>query len=81
MRKVRLRVKEIACEKGLSEYELVARSGLDIRVVRRMVANQGVHQMMVSQLAKMAEGLGVPLCDLVDDSSNQQDKKTSGPSV
>jgi hypothetical protein len=30
-RKVRLRVKELAQQKGLSEWDLVARSGLDVQ--------------------------------------------------
>lgn len=68
-RVVRLRVKEF--QGNLTEWDLVARSGLDVRVVRRMIANQGVHNMFVSQLAKMADGLGVSLCDLIDDSFNQ----------
>jgi hypothetical protein len=68
---VQLKVKELAEQQKLSEWDLVARSGLDVRVVRRMIANQGVHQMLVSQLAKMAEGLQVPVRELIDDNFNQ----------
>lgn len=65
-RQVRLRVKELAEQKKLSEWDLAARSGLDVRVVRRMMANEGVHQMKVSQLAKMAEGLQVHIAELIE---------------
>lgn len=60
LRVVRLRVKELAQQQGLSEYELAARSGLDVRVIRRMINNEGVPQMKISQLARIGEALGVP---------------------
>jgi hypothetical protein len=63
-RNVRLRVKELAQQQGLSEWDLVAGSGLDVRVVRRMIANQGVRQMLVSQLARIGEALNVPTASL-----------------
>lgn len=66
-RVVSLRVKELAQQQRLSEYELAARSGLDVRVVRRMIANQGVHQMKISQLAKVAEALQVHIAEMIED--------------
>jgi transcriptional regulator with XRE-family HTH domain len=63
-RKVKLKVKELALAAGLSEWDLAARSGLDVRVIRRMLANQDVSQMKMSQLARIAEALGVPTASL-----------------
>ena len=63
---VRLKVKEVAEQKGLDKWDLVARSGVDARVIERMLAGEW-ERLYLTQLAKVAEGLGVHIADLIEE--------------
>lgn len=66
-REIRLRVQELAVERGLSDYDIASTARLDVRVVRRMFANQQVREMNLSQLARVAEVLQVPTSALFEE--------------
>lgn len=61
----RLRVKEVAQAKGVSQRQLHLRSGVDINTVRRILADPqtSVH---METLAKLAKVLGVDVSELVE---------------
>jgi transcriptional regulator with XRE-family HTH domain len=61
----RLKVREIAEQKGISQRQLFLRSGVDIRTVRRIWhdPHAGV---TVETLAKLARVLGVDVSELIE---------------
>ena len=65
-RRVRLRVQELAQQKGLSDLELAHQAGVDARVIRRMWTNQYEH-LLLHQLVRVAEALEVPTCALIEE--------------
>lgn len=67
MRKIRFKVQELAQAQGLSEWDLAARSGLGVRVIRRMIKNEHPERVTISQLARIAEALGVATGELIED--------------
>jgi transcriptional regulator with XRE-family HTH domain len=69
-RSVRLRVQELAKQKGLSDLELAHLAQVDVRVIRRMWANQYEH-LLLHQLVRVAEALGVPTCELIEEENNK----------
>jgi len=66
-RQVRLRVRELAAERGLSDYDIAGQARVDIRVVRKMLNNEQVREMKINQLARVAEVLDVPTSTLFVD--------------
>lgn len=66
-RQVRLCVRELAAERGLSDYDIASQARVDVRVVRRMLNNEQVREMTLSQLARVAEVLDVPTGSLFVD--------------
>lgn len=61
----RLRVKEVAQQKGISQRQLVIRSGLDIRVVQRIVRNEKAN-ILTTTLGRLAEALQVDVSELIE---------------
>lgn len=59
-RQIRLRVRELAAERGIDERELASQARLNVNVVRRMFANEQVRELKLNQLARVAEVLNVP---------------------
>ncbi|QBD81551.1 XRE family transcriptional regulator [Ktedonosporobacter rubrisoli] len=55
---IRLRVKEIAARRGISQRQLVLRSGLDIRVVQRVMRNSE-ENITLATLDKLARALNI----------------------
>lgn len=66
-RQVRLCVRELAAERGLSDYDIASQARVDVRVVRRMLNNEQVREMTLSQLARVAEVLQVPTSALFEE--------------
>jgi transcriptional regulator with XRE-family HTH domain len=66
-RQVRLCVRELAEQRGMDERELAGRARLDVRVVRRMMNNQDVMRMNLSQIVRVAEVLQVPTSSMFVD--------------
>lgn len=63
---VRLRVKELAQEKGISTAKLARMADLDNRTVYRLVRDPFAEVTTVT-LGRLAEALGVSVKDLVED--------------
>lgn len=59
-REIRLRVRELAAERGMSDYDIASQTRLDVRVVRKMMRNEDVRRMNLSQVVRVAEVLDVP---------------------
>jgi hypothetical protein len=68
---VHLHVKELAEQKRIGDLELAGRAGVDIRVIRRMFAQQGVGALLLSQLMRVADALEVDVCDLFEVSQRE----------
>ena len=82
---VRLRVKEIAVEKGMSIASLARKADLDNRTVYRIVHDPFAEITTVT-LGRLARGLGVSVKDLIEDapdlsSSGQDRKRRSGAKI
>jgi DNA-binding Xre family transcriptional regulator len=60
---IRLRVKELAQAKGLSQARLSRRSDIDLRVIQRLYANPGTNITMIT-LEKLARALEVEIGEL-----------------
>jgi transcriptional regulator with XRE-family HTH domain len=71
MKGIQLRVKELASARGWSDLELAGRSGVDVRVVRRMFA--GDHNIYLAQLAKVSATLEVEVCELIAQTKDAKD--------
>jgi len=73
---IRLRIKEVARQRGVSQRQLVLRSGLDIRIVQRVMRNDNTNITLIT-LDKLAKALGVDPCELIErvpDSPNTPDE-------
>lgn len=66
-RQVQLRVRELAEQRGLTDYDIASQARVDVRVVRRMLNNEQVREMTLSQLARVAEVLQVPTSALFEE--------------
>jgi transcriptional regulator with XRE-family HTH domain len=67
-RQIRLRVRELAAERGMDERELASQARMSVQVIRRMINNEQVQELKLNQLARVAEVLNVPTSALfVDD--------------
>jgi len=66
MPKTKLRIKEIATEKGFNISQLSRKTDLDIGLVRRYWHNR-TQSISLPALDKIAEVLGVRVIDLIED--------------
>lgn len=61
----RLKVKEVAQAKGISQRQLFIRSGVDIKTIQKIYRNP--HTVItVETLAKLADVLGVDVSELIE---------------
>lgn len=61
----RLKVKEVAKEKGISQRQLFIRSGVDIKTIQKIYRNP--HTVItVETLAKLAQVLDVDVSELIE---------------
>jgi transcriptional regulator with XRE-family HTH domain len=66
-RQIRLRVRELAAERGMDDYEVASQARMNVNVIRRMFTNQQVAEMKLNQLARVAEALNVPTSALFEE--------------
>jgi DNA-binding Xre family transcriptional regulator len=64
---IRLRIKEVAEEKGISIAKLARRADLDYKTVHR-IASDPYAEISTITLGRIAEALGVSVKELVEDS-------------
>jgi DNA-binding Xre family transcriptional regulator len=62
---IRLKVKEVALQKGISQRQLTLRSGLDIRIVQR-VFRDSTTNITLATLDKFAKVLEVDASSLIE---------------
>lgn len=62
---VRLKVKEVAQQKGVSQRQLYLRSGVDINIIRRIYRNPGAN-ITIETLGKLAKVLEVDVSELIE---------------
>lgn len=72
-RMLRLRVKEVAQEKGFSMNKLSQRSEVSYHIIRDIYRNP-FKTVNTDTINRLAETLGVPVTDLIEDAPNP-DKK------
>ncbi len=63
--KVRLRIKEVAIEKGFSQRKLSMRSGVDMRTVQE-IWHRPYRNVTTETLNKLANTLGVDASELIE---------------
>ncbi|HVB22941.1 MAG TPA: helix-turn-helix transcriptional regulator [Ktedonobacteraceae bacterium] len=63
---VRLKVKEVAKARGVSQRRLSLRSGIDINTIRRIFQNPTTANPTVGTLGKIADTLGVDVSELLE---------------
>lgn len=63
---VRLKVKEAATAKGVSQRRLSLRSGIDINTIRKIFQHPTTANPTVETLGKIADTLGVDVSELVE---------------
>ena len=63
---IRLKVKEVAQAKGISQRKLFFRSEVDIRTIQKIYKDPYTN-ITIQTLAKLAKGLGVTSCELIED--------------
>ena len=66
---IRLRIKEIAAEKGISIAKLARKADLDYKTVYR-IANNPYAEISTFTLGRLAEALEVSVKELVEDAPN-----------
>lgn len=71
MRRVRLRIKEVATQKGISMYKLHMRSEIALSTVKRLFRDPYA-EVKLSTLARIGEVLGVPTAELFEDEDEEQ---------
>jgi DNA-binding Xre family transcriptional regulator len=69
---IRLRVKEVAQEKGISQGRLQRMSDMDMNTIRKIYRNP-LTIITTETLAKLATALQVPSCDLIEDVASEPD--------
>jgi len=62
---VRLKVKEVASAKGISQRQLFLRSGVDIKTLQKIYKDPYTN-ITVETLGKIAEVLGVDVSELIE---------------
>ena len=75
---IRLRVKEVAKAKGVSQRKLFFRSEVDLRTIQKIYKDPFTN-ITIQTLAKLAKGLGVSSCELIED-VDEQSISTPSPS-
>jgi|GraSoiStandDraft_45_1057281.scaffolds.fasta_scaffold1639496_1 transcriptional regulator with XRE-family HTH domain len=63
---VRLKVKEVAVAKGISQRRLSLRSGIDINTIRKIFQHPTTANPTVDTLGKIADILGVDVSNLLE---------------
>jgi transcriptional regulator with XRE-family HTH domain len=63
---VRLKVKEVAVAKGVSQRKLSLRSGIDINTIRKIFQHPTTANPTVDTLGKIADILGVDVSNLLE---------------
>ncbi|MFL5657332.1 MAG: helix-turn-helix domain-containing protein [Ktedonobacteraceae bacterium] len=66
MRRVRIQLKEVAAKKDMSMTKLSHRSEVAYGTIRRLFRDPYA-EVTLSTLGRLAEVLGVPTCDLIED--------------
>lgn len=69
MRKIRLRVREIAHKQGLTVEQLAEKANVPVRTIHRLFCNQYA-SVSLNTLARLSEALHVHTSDLIEDESN-----------
>ncbi len=64
--KIRLRIKEVAQEKGFTQGRLSRKANIDPTTLRRIYHNPYT-VITTETLARLAEALGVPSAELIED--------------
>lgn len=72
---IRLKIKEVAQAKGISQRQLMMRSGLDMRIVRNVLRNEHANITM-STLDRIAIVLQVDARELIESEHEDNKKKT-----
>lgn len=62
---IRLKVKEVAQAKGISQRKLAIQSGIDIRLIQRIYSNP-YRNITIETLDKIAKVLGVDASELIE---------------
>lgn len=73
---VRLKVKEVAVAKGISQRRLSLRSGIDINTIRKIFQHPTTANPTVDTLGKIADILGVDVSNLLE---SVDDTTADGP--
>lgn len=76
----RLKVKELAQQKGISQRQLFLRSGVDIRTIRRIFQNPQT-VVTVETLARLAKVLEVDVSELIESAPDDPQDETKVPSL
>ena len=63
---IRLRVKEIAVQRGISQGRLSRMSNIDLTTIRRIYNNPTTANITLLTLDKLAKALGVQPSDLIE---------------
>ncbi|MBO0783795.1 MAG: helix-turn-helix transcriptional regulator [Ktedonobacteraceae bacterium] len=73
---LRLKVREVAQQKGVSQRQLVIRSGLDIRVVQRVMRDSATNITLIT-LDRLAKALDVDARELIEPVSDTPESQES----
>jgi len=71
---VRLRVKEVAAQKGLSMAKLARRADIDYKTVQRIFRDP-YREVTTTTLDKLAGALGVPVTELLESVDSKEANK------
>ncbi|HTI15791.1 MAG TPA: helix-turn-helix transcriptional regulator [Dictyobacter sp.] len=71
---IRLRVKEVAEEKGLSMARLARRADIDFKTVQRLF-HDPYRDISMSTLEKIARALSVPVVSLIEETDSKDDEE------
>jgi transcriptional regulator with XRE-family HTH domain len=71
MAQVRLKIKELALQKGFSQRKLFLRSGVDIKTIQKIYKNPYA-VITTETLGKIAEVLGVDASELIESDKEAQ---------
>jgi DNA-binding Xre family transcriptional regulator len=74
---IQLKVKEIAQSKGLSQRQVYLRSGLDIKIVQRVMRNPH-ENITLATLDRLAVALEVDPCELIEQIPDEEPGKEKG---
>ena len=75
---IRLKVKEVAAEKGVSQRQLALRSGIDIKNVQK-IFRQPTSIVTTETLDKLAKVLGVNAAELIESIADETAKEEDSP--